>query len=92
MTYNPDNRRSKKEQPLGDVIEKLMKAYKLDDKMKEYDLNDAWPELMGKAVAFRTKSIKIKNKTQTSKTISKYSRIDDTKNVENSHGQAILLF
>ena len=63
MVYNPDNRRSKKEQPLGDVIEKLMKAYQLDDKMKEFDLNDAWPELMGKAVAHRTKNIKIKNKT-----------------------------
>ncbi|MDB4606628.1 DUF721 domain-containing protein [Crocinitomicaceae bacterium] len=63
MVYNPDNRRSKKEQPLGDVIEKLMKAYQLDDKMKEFDLNDAWSELMGKAVAHRTKNIKIKNKT-----------------------------
>ena len=63
MVYNPDNRRSKKEQPLGDVIEKLMKAYQLDDKMKEFDLNDAWSELMGKAVAYRTKNIKIKNKT-----------------------------
>ena len=62
MAYNPDNRRARKEQPLGDVIEKLMKAYRLDDKMKEYDLNDAWPELMGKAIAHRTKSIKIKNK------------------------------
>ena len=40
MAYNPDNRRARKEQPLGDVIEKLMKAYRLDDKMKEYDLND----------------------------------------------------
>jgi hypothetical protein len=62
MVYNPDNRRARKEQPLGDVIEKLMKAYRLDDKMKEYDLNDAWPELMGKAIAHRTKSIKIKIK------------------------------
>ena len=62
MAYNPDNRRARKEQPLGDVIEKLMKAYRLDDKMKEYDLNDAWPELMGKAIAHRSKSIKIKNK------------------------------
>ena len=62
MAYNPDNRRARKEQPLGDVIEKLMKAYRLDDKMKEFDLNDAWPELMGKAIAYRTKSLKIKNK------------------------------
>ena len=59
MAYNPDNRRARKEQPLGDVIEKLMKAYRLDDKMKEFDLHDAWPELMGKAIAHRTKSLKI---------------------------------
>ncbi len=56
-----NKRRSSKEQQLGDVIEKLLKAYNLDDKMKELDLAEAWPELMGKAVAYRTKSIEIKN-------------------------------
>ena len=62
MAYNPDNRRARKEQSLGDVIDKLLKVYRLDDKMKEFDLNDAWPDLMGTAVAHRTKSIEIKNK------------------------------
>ncbi len=57
-----NQRRSSKEQHLGDVIEKLLKAYHLDDKMKELDLVEAWPDLMGKAVAHRTKSIQIKNK------------------------------
>ena len=46
MAYNPDNRRARKEQPLGDVIEKLMKAYRLDDKMKEFDLNDAYQTIL----------------------------------------------
>ena len=54
-----NQRRSSKEQHLGDVIEKLLKAYHLDDKMKELDLVEAWPELMGRAVAHRTKSIEI---------------------------------
>ena len=58
-----ERKRSSKEAPLKDVIEKLMKAYRLDGKMKELDIIDAWPELMGIAVSNRTKNITIKNKT-----------------------------
>ena len=58
--YN-EKKRSSKEKHLGDVIDKLLKAYDLEDKMKELDLLEAWPDLMGKAVAHRTKSIEIKN-------------------------------
>lgn len=58
--YN-EKKRSSNEKHLGDVIDKLLKAYKLEDKMKELDLLEAWPDLMGKAVAHRTKSIEIKN-------------------------------
>ena len=58
--YN-EKKRSSKEKHLGDVIDKLLKAYDLEDKMKELDLMEAWPDLMGKAVAHRTKSIEIKN-------------------------------
>ena len=54
-------KKSSKEKHLGDVIDKLLKAYNLEDKMKELDLLEAWPDLMGKAVAHRTKSIEIKN-------------------------------
>jgi len=58
--YN--KRRTSNEKQLGDVVEKLLKAYGLEEKMKELDLVEAWPDLMGKAVAHRTKSIEIKNK------------------------------
>lgn len=57
-----ENKRDSKEQPLKDIVDKLMKAYSLDKKMKELDVIAAWPELMGPAVAHRTKDIYIKNK------------------------------
>ena len=47
---------------MGPVVEHLMKAYRLASQKELLDLHDAWPELMGKAIAHRTKSLKIKNK------------------------------
>lgn len=57
-----DHRRSAEEQPLKEVIDKFLKAYAWDGKMKEMDVIAAWPELMGVAVANRTKEIRIQNK------------------------------
>lgn len=56
-----EQKRSSNEAPLGDIIDKLMRAYGLDHKMKELDVIAAWPELMGPAVAHRTKDIQIRN-------------------------------
>lgn len=57
-----DHRRTAEEQPLKEIIDKFLKAYAWDGKMKEMDLVAAWPELMGIAVANRTKEIRIQNK------------------------------
>ena len=57
-----DVRRTSNETPLSQLIEKLMKAYRLDGKLKELDIIEAWPEMMGIAVANRTKKITIRNK------------------------------
>jgi predicted nucleic acid-binding Zn ribbon protein len=57
-----DHRRSAEEQPLKEIIDKFLKAYAWDGKMKEMDIVTAWPELMGIAVANRTKEIRIQNK------------------------------
>ena len=57
-----DHRRSAEEQPLKEVIDKFLKAYAWDGKMKEMEVIAAWPELMGVAVANRTKEIRIQNK------------------------------
>lgn len=55
-------KRSSNETPLSEVIDKLLRAYRLDGKMKELDVIEAWPEMMGIAVANRTKEIAIRNK------------------------------
>jgi predicted nucleic acid-binding Zn ribbon protein len=55
-------KRNSNETPLSEVIDKLLRAYRLDGKMKELDVIEAWPEMMGIAVANRTKEISIRNK------------------------------
>jgi hypothetical protein len=47
---------------IGDAIDKIMKAYRLDGKLKEIDVLSKWEEMMGRAVFLRTKNISIKNK------------------------------
>lgn len=58
-----DLKRTSNEAPLKEVIDRWLKAYKLDGKMKEIEVVNAWSELMGTAVAHRTKEITIRNKT-----------------------------
>jgi predicted nucleic acid-binding Zn ribbon protein len=58
-----DLKRTSNEAPLKEVIDRWLRAYRLDGKMKELDIINAWPEMMGTAVAHRTKEIKIRNKT-----------------------------
>jgi hypothetical protein len=47
---------------LGEAIDKIMKAYRLDGKLKEIELLSKWEEMMGRAVFLRTKNLHIKNK------------------------------
>lgn len=48
--------------PLGDVVNQLMKAYQLDGKWKEQEVLAKWEEMMGKAVALRTKKLYIRDR------------------------------
>mgnify|MGYP000279302598 CR=1 FL=1 len=57
-----DKKRNKEDQAVGDIINKMFKAYGLSDKMKEMDIVNGWEELMGKAVASRTDKLFISNK------------------------------
>lgn len=50
------------ERSIKEVIEKLLKAYKLDDKLAERRLIHAWDEVMGKMISNHTKDIYIRNK------------------------------
>lgn len=78
-------KRNSNEAPLKDVIDKLLKAYRLDGKMKEMDILAAWPEMMGIAVANRTKELLIRNKTLIVKMDSAVMRD------ELSHGKQVII-
>lgn len=58
-----DLKRTSNEAPLKEVLDRWLKAYGFDKKMKEIEVVKAWPEMMGTAVAHRTKEISIRNKT-----------------------------
>lgn len=57
-----ESKRNSNEEPLKDVVDRWLKAYGLDKKMKEMEVIAAWPELMGPAVAHRTTELLIRNK------------------------------
>lgn len=56
-----DLKRTSNEAPLKQVLDRWLKAYGFERKMKEMDVINAWPELMGVAVANRTEQISIRN-------------------------------
>ncbi len=80
-----DLKRTSNEAPLKEVIDRWLKAYKLDGKMKEIEIINAWPELMGTAVAHRTKEISIRNRTLYLKIESSVMRD------ELAHGKSIII-
>ena len=58
---NKSRFRTNESKPLSELITALFKSYGLEGKLNEMEIISAWPELMGPAVAHRTKEIKISN-------------------------------
>jgi predicted nucleic acid-binding Zn ribbon protein len=52
----------KSNEPLKEVINKLLEVYKLKDKLNEIRLMGTWEQVMGKMIAVRTKELYIKDK------------------------------
>ena len=50
------------EHSIKEAIAKLLKAYKLDEKLAERRLIHSWEEVMGQMIANHTKDIFVKNK------------------------------
>lgn len=50
------------EHSIKEVIEQMLKAYRLDDRMAEKRLISSWDNIMGAMIAKHTKDIYIKNK------------------------------
>lgn len=59
---NSKMKRKSNEMPIKEAIDRLLKVYKLDAKMVEMDTIKCWEELMGPAVAKRTREIFINKK------------------------------
>lgn len=57
-----ENKRQGEAAPMKDLVDKLMRAYQLDGKLLEMEVLNKWEEMMGKAVSFRTTSLKISNR------------------------------
>jgi len=55
-------KRKSNEMSLKEAIDRMMEAYRLGDKMTELDAVKGWEEMMGPAVAKRTREIYIKGK------------------------------
>ncbi|HLP12469.1 MAG TPA: DUF721 domain-containing protein [Flavobacteriales bacterium] len=55
-------KRKSNEMPIKEAIDRLLKVYKLDDKMVELDAVKCWEEMMGAAIAKRTREIFIAKK------------------------------
>jgi predicted nucleic acid-binding Zn ribbon protein len=57
-----ENKRNGQAMPMKDVVDKLMRAYQLQGKMTEMQVLSKWEEMMGKAVAFRTTKLSIRDR------------------------------
>jgi hypothetical protein len=85
MDWKQEFKRSSNEAPLSELVQRWLKAYRLEDKMKELDVIQAWPEMMGIAVANRTKKIAIRKKIL-------YLTIDSSvMRDELAHGKSIII-
>lgn len=78
-------KRNSNEAPLKDLIDRFLKAYRLDGKMKEMDVLSGWKDMMGVAVANRTESLYIRNRVLHVKMSSSVMRD------ELAHGKQIIL-
>ena len=55
-------KRNKEMTPLKEAIERLLKVYKISDKMDEITLRKEWEELMGKAISNKTKKLELRKR------------------------------
>ncbi len=55
-------KRTSNQQPLKEVIEDYLAAFKLDTKLTEVKLVSSWERLMGRTISKHTQEIYIKNK------------------------------
>lgn len=54
--------RRSKEVKVGELIDKWLRTFNLDGRMKEMNIISNWEQIVGKTIARRTDEVKIKNR------------------------------
>jgi predicted nucleic acid-binding Zn ribbon protein len=62
MSKKPEDIRKSNTSTVGEAIQSLLEAYKLQGRFNEANLIASWESLMGKAIASRTKKIYFRNR------------------------------
>lgn len=57
-----ENKREEEDKEIGMLINKLFQSWGVQGKIKEFEVVQAWPEMMGLGVANRTENLYIQNK------------------------------
>lgn len=55
--------RNKREKKVGEFIQDMLKAYKINDKVAEFNIKEHWPEIVGEMVSRHTTKVFVKNNT-----------------------------
>ena len=53
--------RKRNEKPVGQLLQEMMKAYRMNDKLDETTVKNNWGDLVGEMVAKNTEKLYIKN-------------------------------
>lgn len=73
------------QQPLKEVIEQMLKVYRLENGIKDHNIKAAWDEIVGKQIAKHTKNVELNNKYL-------YVEIDsEVMRHELSYGKALII-
>lgn len=54
--------RNKQEKPLKELVDKMLRAYGLSDKLDEVELIQSWEKIVGKMISKHTKDIYFRKK------------------------------
>ncbi len=54
--------RNKQQTPLKELVDKMLRAYGLSDKLDEVELIQSWEKIVGKMISKHTKDIYFRNK------------------------------
>lgn len=97
MEYSSSNKRKNNQETLGEVIERMLKVYRLKSGLTEINLKSNWRQIVGPVVSDRTEDVILRGSKLIIKINSAamrqelhYQRSDIMRNVNEHLGEAIV--